>query len=123
MVCKSCGKKFYIKKTLYDLFSKKYEYLCDKCYMKYPIDLKLTSIILDKYHCHILSVFQRKYPINYNYYINEYSKIVETSLQKSGYILLFFDYIYLNDYMVELLDFYSKLFKKNLYIITFNLQN
>lgn len=123
MICKNCKKKFYIKKSLHELFQKKYEYLCESCYKKYPIELKLTPLILDEYHCYILSIFPKKYKINYNYFVNEFSKIYSSLLNKKGYIVLFFDYIYLSDNVIEILDFYSKLFKENLYIITFYLQN
>lgn len=123
MICKVCGKRFYIKKSLHELFKKKEEYLCDKCYKKYPIKLNITPLILDEYHCYILSIFPKNYNINYNYFINEYSKIYSALLNKKGYLVLFFDYIYLSDNVIEILDFYSKLFESNLYVITFNLRN
>jgi hypothetical protein len=123
MVCKNCKKRFSIKSSLHELFSKKYEYLCESCYKKYPIKLNITSIILDQYHCIILSIFKKKYYINYDYSINEYSKIYSSAMLKKGYIVLFFDDIYLNDFTIEIFDLYSKLFKKNLYIITFYLRN
>lgn len=123
MICKNCGKRFYIKKSLHELFKKNYECLCDKCYKKYPIELKITPLILEDYHCYILSIFSKKYNIDYNYFINEYSKIYASALNKKGYVVLFFDYLYLSDNVIEILDLYSKLFKKNLYIITFILRN
>jgi hypothetical protein len=123
MICKNCKKRFYIKRSLHELFSKRYEYLCDSCYKKFPIKLNISSIILDEYHCVILSIFDKNYYINYDYFINEYSKIYSSSMSKKGYVALFFDYIYLSDYTIELFDLYSKLFKKNLYIITFYVRN
>jgi hypothetical protein len=123
MICRNCGKRFYIKRSLHELFKRTEEYLCDKCYKKYPIELKITPLILEEYHCYILSMFSKKYYIDYNYFISEYSKIYFSSLNKKGYIILFFDYLYLSDNVIEILDLYSKLFNKNLYIITFNLRN
>ena len=123
MLCKNCGKNFYIKKSLHNLFERKYEYLCEKCYKKYPIELKLNSLILDEYHCYILSLFSKKYTVNYDYFVNEYSKIYWSLFSKKAYQILFFDYIYLTDNVIEILDFYSKLLRKNLYIITFYLRN
>ena len=123
MICKNCGKNFYIKKSLHELFKVKYEYLCDNCYRKYPIELKVTPLILDEYHCYILSMFPKKYNVRYDYFINEYSKIYASLINKKGYVVLFFDYVYLSDNVIEIFDLYTKLFKKNLYVLTFNLRN
>ena len=66
MKCLICNNYFYLRKSLLDLFKTKKEYICDKCYKKYPIHLKYELIELDLYQASIISLFDKKYNINLN---------------------------------------------------------
>lgn len=121
MYCRLCGKFFYIRRGFVELFSQKKEYLCDNCHNM--LNLKLEIIELERYHCYILSMFKKGRNIDYNYYINEYNIIVSKYICRDKYQFLFFDYIYLTDFNLEVLNMISKLFKKNLFILTFFIKN
>ena len=101
------------------IFSSKKEYICDKCYKKYKMDLSVENIQLDKYDCMVISMFKKRYYIDYNYFFKEYSKIIDTFIYKENYKLLFFDYLKLSDNVFETLDYISKLNKSNLIIFCF----
>lgn len=116
MICRLCNNDFYIKKELHNLFFDKKEYICDSCYKKYPIELEITDFPLEDYHCVILSMFKKNYYIDYDFFINEYSKIFSSIMLRNGYMVLFFDNFILNDFTIETIDLYSKLFQKNIYI-------
>lgn len=123
MYCKKCGKKFYIIRNFVNLLSCKKEYICDKCYKEYPIKLKLNKIILYNYDCYILSMFEYKSNIDYNFYIKEYNQIVKQYINNSNFEFLFLDHIYISDFNLEILNMISKMFKKNLFIFSFTLKN
>lgn len=122
MICKNCGDYFYIRRKFLDLFSTKIEYICDKCYNMYPISLEFNQVLLDEYHCVIISMFKKRYRVDYNLFYKEYSKIINSYIERKGYFLLFFDYVDLNDYALEVLDVISKLNKSNILIVTFYLK-
>lgn len=120
MRCRICNDFFYIRRGLLDLFKTKEEYICNKCYKAYPIHLSYEAIQLDKYNCVVLSMFSKKYKIDYNYFIKEYSKIFQANLNREGFHLLFFDHLDLDDYTLLLLDAISKLHSSNLIILCFS---
>ena len=74
MVCGICGEFFYIRRSLLDLFKTKKEYICNRCYKKYPIHIGYEAIQLDLYNCIIISMFERKERIEYNAFFKEYGK-------------------------------------------------
>ena len=119
MKCVYCNENFYVKRSILELFSSKKEYICDKCYKKYKMDLSVENIQLDKYDCMVISMFKKRYYIDYNYFFKEYSKIIDTFIYKENYKLLFFDYLKLSDNVFETLDYISKLNKSNLIIFCF----
>lgn len=120
MICRICNNKFYIKRDFIGLFSNKKYIICDSCYKKYPIDLNLETIELEKYNCYILSLFQKKQYINYNAYIYEYSEIINKYYKNDDNFLLIYDALDLtDDNCLEVLDVISKLWQKNLFVITF----
>ena len=123
MKCRFCNNDFYIRRELHELFSNKKLYICDSCYQRYPIDLDILEFPLNDYHCVILSMFKKNYYIDYDYFIDEYSKIFQSLMLRNGYMVLFFEIFTLNDFTVEMLDLYSKLLEKNIYIFCFNLRN
>jgi hypothetical protein len=123
MKCRFCNNDFYIRRELHKLFSNKKLYICDSCYNRYKIDLDVLEFPLDDYHCVILSMFRKNYYIDYEFFIDEYSKIFSSIILRNGYIVLFFDIFTLNDYTIEMLDIYSKLLEKNIYVLCFHLRN
>ena len=122
MKCVYCNNNFYIKRSILDLFKIEKEYICNRCYNNYPINFKLERIQLDIYECTLISLFDKKYYIDMNYYIKEYSKVFRTFFKKDNYKLLFFDEISLDDNSLEELDCMSKLFESNLIILVFNVK-
>ena len=120
MKCVLCNELFYFKRSLLELFKEKEEYICPKCYKKYPIHLGIKSIILDEYECVIISMFDKKYYINYNAFIKEYTKVFIANLKRDGFEVLFFNHIRLDDYTIENLDAISKLMKSNIIVICFS---
>lgn len=122
MYCKNCKNYFYIRRNLLTLFSSKKEYLCDKCYNLYPIKLEFNKVILEDYHAAIISLFEIKCKIDYNYFFLEYNKIYNANVRRKDYHVLLLDYLSLTDYTIEILNMISQLFQKNLLIITFFLK-
>ena len=118
-ICKNCGSKFYIKRSILDLFSTKKEYLCPNCYRVYPLSLNFEDIILDKYEVKIVSMFKETRVKDLNCYINEYDKIFKSLLTTSKLPIIFIDEISLEDETFEELDAMTKLFESNLIILTF----
>ena len=121
MKCVICNELFYFRRSLLELFKEKEEYICPKCYKKYPIHLKLHPIQLDKYQCVIVSMFDKKYFIDYNVFIKEYTKIFTANFKREGFKLLFFNHMTLDEYTLEALDAISKLLKSSIIIILFSL--
>ena len=121
MKCVYCHESFYIKRGILDLFKSDKEYICNKCYKKYPLNLRIEHIQLDLYECMVISIFKSRYRIDYNYYFKEVGKIYESLINKKGYTLLFFDMVKLDDSVFEVLDGISKLNKSNLIILTYNI--
>lgn len=122
MRCVICNEIFYIKRKILDLFKSDKEYVCNKCYKRYPIDLKFEPIQLDKYKCVIISMFKTRYRIEYNGFVKEYTKLFISNMYRDGYHALFFEHIILNDDFLETIDMYSKLLKKNLAILCFSMK-
>lgn len=123
MICYKCNKLFYVKRGLLDLFKEKKEYLCNDCYRKYPIELKMDFLQFDYYSCTIISMFKKRYPVEYNWYYREYSKIFEAYINKDDYHILFFNFIELNQDTMEVLNALCYLFKRNIIVICFYLKN
>ena len=120
MMCKICNNKFYIRRDFISLFSNKKYVICESCYKKHPIELEYNHLELEKFNCLILSMFKRKYHINFNAYIYEYSKIFNKFNKNNTYVLLFYDFLDLtNINTLEVLNVISRLWQKNLFVITF----
>jgi hypothetical protein len=121
MKCLICNNHFIEKRKFLELFKVERDLLiCEKCYKKYPINLNLEFIELEKYHAVVISMFKRYYRINYNAYIYEYSKVLRQYFKRNGYFTLFFDKIDFDDHTLFMLDLISKLNDKNLIIVVFN---
>ncbi len=119
-ICMNCNNKFYIRRSILDLFNTKKEYLCMKCYKENPLNIKFEEIILDKYQLLIVSMFNNNFKIkDYNLYFNEYNKIFESLIQKENYHLLFYDDIIINDDTIMEFDAISKAVESNIILLTF----
>ncbi len=121
MRCVICNDLFYIKRRILDLFSTNKEYICNKCYSKYPITLKYEAIQLDRYKCVIISMFKKRSRIEYNGFVKEYSKLFIANLKRDGYHAIFIDHIKLTEEFLETMDIYSKLLDSNLAILCFSM--
>ena len=117
MRCVICDNLFYVKRNILELFKTDKEYVCNRCYKKYPINLKFEAIQLDKYNCVILSMFNKRDKIEYNGFFKEYSKLFIANMHRKEFKALFFDHLKLNDETLELLDAYSKLLRSNIIIL------
>ena len=60
MKCVFCNNNFYIKRSILELFKIEKEYICNRCYKEYPINIRLEKIHLDIYECTIISMFDIK---------------------------------------------------------------
>ena len=118
-ICLNCGSKFYIKRSILELFSTKKEYLCQRCYSENPLSIRFEDIILDKYEVRIVSMFENVSVNDLNYYINEYPKIYKSLMKTTKLPIIFLDKIYINDETIEELDAITKLFESNIIILTF----
>lgn len=122
MICRICGDIFYVRRGILDLFQSKEELICNKCYKKYPIHLSYEICQLDKYNCVILPMFSKKYFIDYNLFIKEYSKIFIANYKREGFQIFFFNHLNLtDDYELEALDAITKLVKSNIIVLCFSL--
>ena len=65
-------------------------------------------------------MFDKKYYINYNAFIKEYTKVFIANLKRDGFEVLFFNHLILDDYTIEDLDAISKLMKSNIIVICFS---
>ena len=122
MRCVICNELFYIKRRILDLFKTEKEYVCNRCYKRYPINLNYEAIQLDKYKCVIISMFNKKNRIEYNGFVKEYSKLFISNMYRKGFHAIFLDHVILNDDFLEIMDMYSKLLKKNLAILCFTMK-
>ena len=120
--CLICDEHFYVKRSLLNLFHEEKEYICNRCYKKYPIRLSIEKCQLDLYDCFIISIFTQKYNIDYNVFYLEYSKIFKSYQNREGFETLFLDNIKFNDETLAVLDCISKLNNKNLIIVTFYIE-
>lgn len=122
MKCVYCNEKFYLKRSILDLFKIDKEYICNKCYKKYKLDITVETIQLEKYDLTVVSMFKKKYYINLNYFYKEYTKLFNTLSKRLDSEVIFLDEISLSDYNLYILDGITKLFKKNLIVLVFNIK-
>lgn len=123
MVCAKCKKLFFIKRGFLGLFREEKEFLCNECYKKYPISLGIESIAFSDYEAVIISIFRKRYPIDYNWYYKEYNQIIEANLNREGYNVILLDSLLINQDTMEVLNSYCQLFKSNIIVICFYLKN
>lgn len=117
MKCTNCKKAFYIKKSFLTLFETKKYYLCQQCYQETPIRLKAESFYLDEMDVKVISIFARKNFINYDCYTLELSQIFEKFYP--SYFVLIIEELYLDEVILEVLEWLQQNVNKKLLIITF----
>ncbi|MCR5349438.1 MAG: hypothetical protein K6E20_00445 [Acholeplasmatales bacterium] len=122
MKCLICNEHFYVKRKLLTLFKEEKEYICNRCYKRYPIRLSIEKCQLDIYDCFIISIFEAKYNIDYNVFYLEYSKIFKSYYNREGFVTLFFNKIKFDDETLSVLDCISKLNCKNIIVVTFYIE-
>ncbi len=120
MKCLICNQRFYIKRDFLNLFNTDILYICDRCYKKYPINLSYENILLEKYECHVVSMFKKRYFIDFNAYIIEYNKIFESLRKINKNPIIFLNHLRLDDTGLEELDAISKLFESDINILCFS---
>ena len=81
MKCLVCDKEFNEKRFLSDLFRTKKYYVCLNCLKNNPIDIQFNIVPLDNHMLEIVSLFPKDRHINYDGYIDEYSKVYQKLLE------------------------------------------
>ena len=119
MKCLLCNEHFYVRRSLLTLFHEEKEYICNRCYKKYPIRLNIEKCQLDMYDCFIITMFGQKYNIDYNVFYLEYSKIFKSYFNREGFKTFFFNGIKFDDETLQILDCITKLNNKNIIVVTF----
>ena len=118
MKCKICGRFFYIKRKIEDLFKNDKYTICEECYKKYKIKLGYDVLPLNNYNLYIYSLFGKKYFLKDDPFFMEFSKLFSFVLDnnKDKVILIYTD-ILINEKKIELFEYLSKLNDNDLIII------
>lgn len=122
MKCQICKKEYYLKRGFLELFSQDNSYICNSCYNKYKIELSYQEFMLENYNCIVVSMFKKRYKIDYRAFALEYSQIARTLYKKKNYEVLLLDFVDLS-YNLELLNMYANLLKSNIIILCYNYIN
>ena len=122
MKCKICNERFFIKRSILNLFKEERAYICPACYKKYPITINYETIQLDIYKAMIISLFKTKSRIDYNYFFKEYSKVF-LSLYNNGVKVIFLDDLKYTYDFYEYLDCISKIEKSDIVILCFSIKD
>ncbi len=122
MKCQICKKEYYLKREFLELFSQNNSYICNSCYNKYKIELSYQEFMLENYNCIVVSMFKKRYKIDYRAFTLEYSQIARTLYKKKNYEVLLLDFVDLS-YNLELLNMYANLLKSNIIILCYNYIN
>ncbi len=117
LICKVCKRAFIIKRNIIDLFTTQRYFICDECYKKNSLDIKLSKIPLDdNYTLNIISLLDEEIVINYEAYLNEYSLIAEKYMYQT---LILFDVFKPNKTVLDNLSTIAKLERTNVCVLCF----
>ncbi len=119
MKCQICKKDYYIKRGFLDLFREENTYICNSCYNKYKIELSHQEFMLENYNCIVVSMFKKRYKIDYRAFFLEYSQIARSLYFKENYELIMLDFVDLS-YNLELLNMYANLLQSNIIVLCYN---
>ena len=119
MKCQICKKDYYIKRGFLDLFKEENTYICNSCYTKYKIELSYREFMLENYNCIVVSMFKKRYKIDYRAFCLEYSQIAKSLLKRKDYELIMLDFVDLS-YNLELLNMYANLLERNIIVLCYS---
>ena len=119
MKCLACNNNFYVRRNLYSLFDTKEYYLCDNCLKENPVDLMIDYIMLEDDEVIVLSLLRKKINFSYDAYLHEMSYVISRYINNEKYYVIFVDELYITDFIVEFLNFLSKIYDKKIMILTY----
>ncbi len=100
-----------------DLFLKQRYFICDECYIKNPVDIKLSKMPLDdNYTLTVISILDEDKNLFFDAYLNEYSYLVEKYIHKT---ILLYDVFKLNKTLLDNLSVIAKLERTNICVLCF----
>lgn len=119
MKCLVCSSEFNEPRFLKDLFRTKKFHVCQNCLNKYPIKVNFNVIPLDSHQLEIVILFPKDKNINYNAFLDEYSKIYENvSFLNQNKVIIPYDKLYLTEENLMYFDHVSTLLDKDIIILT-----
>ncbi len=117
MICKVCKRAFIIKRNIIDLFSSQRYFMCDECYIKNPINIKLSKLPLDdNYILTVISILDEDKLVNFDAYLNEYSLIAEKYMHNT---MVLYDVFRPNKTILDNMSAIAKLEKTNICVLCF----
>lgn len=119
MKCLVCDSDFNEVRYLKDLFRVKKYYICLKCMKQYPLSIRVNHIPLNNHLLDIIYLFDSKKRFKYEGYIKEFSEIYKKLIEiNKDKLVLFSEYFYLNDRVVEGYNHISTLLDKDIILLT-----
>lgn len=116
MYCIRCKNFYTIEKSFSRLFFIDKNYLCKKCINLYEYSLEYEAIPLTNKMLYKIKIYKRIQKEDIDFYILEYSKIIDKFFSYNKDIIIY-DYInVLNDDILNILD---NLFVNDIFLITF----
>ena len=123
MKCLVCNSEFNEPRFLKDLFRTKIFHVCQSCLNKYPLKINFILIPLDYHQLEIVFLFPKDKNINYNAFLEEYSKIYENiSFLNQDKLIIPYEKIYLTEENLTSFDQISTLLDKDIIVLTNILQ-
>ena len=117
--CLNCGNKFYIKRSILDLFSTKKALICKKCMSQSPLNIQFEEILLEKYKVTIVTLFKSVFIKDFSCFYYEYGKIFEALYNSSKSPIIFVNHITLNDDALEELNVISICLNTDIIVLSF----
>lgn len=105
MKCLACQKEIRVKVSWQNLFREKSYFICDKCYIKYPLDISYQVFPFFQ-NVHVFSLFNKKYDVNTYAFLDETTGLLSFIMNKfdlNKNLCFFFDNV------EQLLEYEDKL--------------
>lgn len=117
MRCLICKRLISTNLTFSNFLKNQNDLICDACFKRYPLKISYAVIPIGK-NVHIFSLYPKKYQINENAFLIEYSKIFEY-MQKNfkNKLIIPFNNFNLTKNRVYILEQISKLINDEIFII------
>ncbi len=123
MRCLICKRIIQRKLTFSNIFKHQVDLVCDYCFKRYPFHICCSTLPIGK-NINIYSLFEKKNQIPDNAFLIEYSRIFEYILNNfSKSVILVYNNLYLNDFLINNLEIIAKLFNNEIYILCNYLSN